>query len=310
MKQVFYIFGSLVLLPALALGQQAQTWQSESKISALLHSQQSLIRKHFDGHPDDTLWVQQFKVKESLIVMVYFPGAGPNPLLFKYRGESLVWKIDPLADLAGYKYHPVLSANDNGNIALSWYGTAPWGIHLRSFDERGKQLWSVAVSSGQTEPTSISLLNWRRHGWLIGYGTFEHGRIHLVDFDGKSSWEKSGVALYDEKGGHNPISMIPDSDDSVIVLWYRYGSFKKPRQKDEFAAQRFKFTAQPIWPKPISLGDAPSFAMVSPRKIDLSMGDDGRVKAKLYKGIAGDAVYDVTEYEVALSKDGITQVVK
>ena len=59
-----------------------------------------------------------------------------------------------------------------------------------------------------------------------------------------------------------------------------------------------------LWASPVIVGDAPSFALVMPREIKLTRLSDSAVQADLYKGVAGDAIWQVTEYTAIIASDG------
>lgn len=271
---------------------------SSPTMRLLLKPHATMLTGHFSTLSSD-LRFQEDSIGQETAVMVYFNGAGPNPLLIKFRDDKLVWSTEPLSAVKGYNYLPVLSSDGKKALAVAWYGTDPRGIRLRCIGSEGNLLWETQVSSEKMDPWSINLMFWKNHGWLVEYSNVESGKLHLFDFQGKALWATNGVSFYNKSNGESRTSIIQDSRNSIFVLWYDNNS-----HGNEFRCQRFDASRRALWSEPVTIGPAPQFVLVRPRQIALTLSHQGEICARLYKGIAGDAVYRVTEYSVRISPDG------
>jgi hypothetical protein len=228
--------------------------------------------------------------------------------------STILWRnYDPLpgnhSDLAR------LATDDSGHILLAWYDTTPRGLHTRLFDSQGKVVWTEQVAAlpwsdevqERDELQRINLLFWPRRGWVVAYSTFHRAVVQLLDAQGQKRW-KEGVNLVSKPNDDNPISLIQDSPNSILVLWYEHGFMNKPPTKSAFRAQRIDAQGGLLWPESVVVGEAPDFAMTTPREIKLVLLPDSQVRADLYRGIAGDAVRQITEYQAVINAQGQVQI--
>ncbi|MBI2093105.1 MAG: zf-HC2 domain-containing protein [Candidatus Omnitrophica bacterium] len=292
---------------------QSERLDENSKLYEMLSGEFSALSERF-GHYSGPLLVQTIRHDNGgSTLLVYKDAAGPRPVLFGISQEGTIsWRnyeaLEDLPRYGGYVYAPRLAGGDEHQALLLWYGTDPWGVHARLFDGTGKIVWTQEVFKDDGEG-HLNLLFWPAHGWLVTYSTFDGVVIQLVGTNGEKHWGAEGFTLSAKKSGYNPVSVIQDTPTSAFILWYDYEHFEEPRRSTTFTAQRIGPDGKRLWAAPVLVGEAPSFALVRPREIELTLLNDSAIQADLYKGIAGDAVWRVIEYTAIISSDGRVKII-
>lgn len=126
-------------------------------------------------------------------------------------GKTLLWKTT-IAD-ATLTGAPLAMVTDSSNATYQLYpiGTA---LQLRKLDDKGVQLWTVAVDDTVADASGASALKATSTGVAVGYGTGTTA-AYVKTFDA------NGVALWSSDLGIHTAESVADmvvgSDDSVTV---------------------------------------------------------------------------------------------
>ena len=296
---------ALVIHSGSLVAEPVEPLDKSSGVYEILAGEWSAINERFGPYSGGLLLQTVRHAHGASTLLVYKDAAGPRPVLFGISKDgAITWRnYDPLEGIPNYVYAPHIAGGGDGKTLLMWYGTDPRGVHARLFDGTGTTVWTQEVFKDRGQG-HLNLLSWPEYGWVVTYSTFDGVVTQLVGTHGERRWGVEGVTLSAKKSGHNPVSVIQDSPTSVFVLWYDYGQFEEPRRGTTFTAQRMGLDGKLLWASPVIVGDAPSFALVTPREIKLTLLSDSAVQADLYKGIAGDAIWQVTEYTAIISSDG------
>lgn len=239
--------------------------------------------------------------------LLHVPRAGSRPALFGTDGAGqVIWRhYDPIGDTLGYHYHPRIAANAEGQVLLAYSNTDPQGVHARLFDRDGKAEWTSKVSRKGVDHLTLS--HWPGQGWVIGYSRLAAAdptpaaALQLLDQDGRARWGEPGLRLAVASRGHTPVSLIQDSPQSVLAVWYQWS--REPERPSAFVCQRVSAGGEYLWKSPARLGDGPRPGFAPPREIGLHPAPGGGVYADLYRGERNDVRNDIVEYRVLISPD-------
>jgi hypothetical protein len=221
-----------------------------------------------------------------------------------------------------------LCAAPDGGVLIVWssppWTTKPEGTRARLFDAEGRLAGEFEIAE-RVADGRISTLYWPGRGWVVAAAQRRadpnrpaavEAFVQLNGIDGSLRWRRSigpNVGQFPQGYG---ISMILDSADSLTALWCELaepsGGLPGPNLH---VTQRFSPDGEPRWPRPVTVGQAPTYFAHFPGRIEtieLRRQRDGVVVARLRDGRTPKGPSDVpvssAEYLATIDADGRVRV--
>jgi hypothetical protein len=257
----------------------------------------SVVARHFAG--SRALEIQSIELgRGRRAVLVYRSTGEPRPLLLvRDRDARLAWSrnrptggmLRPVTELA-------LASGLDGGVVLFSYDVPTEFVAARMWDADGSLLAdyeALRVASCK----ALSALYWPRRGWLVGCSTRNEARLSLLTEAGALAWNGlSGVELATDWRAPAPISLVSDTDDSVMAWHMNYlAAHPTPRSADHVFVERYDARGRPLWPGPLDAGRLPVRVSNNEAHIEVTRVTPGTVRA---------AVARPSRFTVIVSSEG------
>jgi hypothetical protein len=216
------------------------------------------VRRHFgDGAKLD---LQTLRLSEARSAVLSSDGAKHLLLAIDQgdRGEAstIAWtKERPLAGTFPGATELALVGGPRGEVQLAWFDPTTKAVAFRRwrFDGSVEADWMLGKMDACD---AISAVYWPTQGWLVAASNLGTSRLFLLDVGGTVRW-KNGVELDLERSARAPLTLLPDSDASVIVAGVGTARKGNRRAEEHVLARRLDATGEPLWSASLDLGPAP-----------------------------------------------------
>jgi hypothetical protein len=145
-----------------------------------------------------------------------------------------------------------LAGGPHGEVHLGWFDPTTKTVAFRRwrFDGQVEADWML----GRVDACdAIAAAWWPNQGWLVAASNLGTARLFLLDVGGTLRW-KVGVELDLERAARAPLTLLPDSEASVIVAGVGTARKDGRRAEEHVLAARLDASGEPLWSAPLDLG--------------------------------------------------------